>query len=147
MKNKFAIIGLFVVALIALSFSVSAWHCLDSEQVKPPKNWTSMTYGPWGDNGVLGGETWGYYNRGVVLPEGCTQTGSYQAECADICIEGTLREFYCTDRPRYTWETIIQWTDYENSNECSSNEVPEFGAIGAAIVVVGALGFLIFRKK
>ena len=30
---------------------------------------------------------------------------------------------------------------------CEGNDVPEFGLIGAALVVAGALGFIVFRKK
>lgn len=42
---------------------------------------------------------------------------------------------------------VIDEIKFVNEGNETPNEVPEFGLIGATLVIVGALGFLIFRKK
>jgi hypothetical protein len=39
------------LALIMLSFSVSAWHCTDTDKATPKP--VNNLYGTWGDNGLL----------------------------------------------------------------------------------------------
>ena len=142
-----------IIMIFALSFSVTAWHCVDTDETKPP--FINGSYGPWGDNGLLGGNSSGYLDWNVPLPDGCTGTridknGKFYYKnvvCPDSCSEFTLIEFYCDDMPGEYKSTIIKWKYYENSGECGYEEVPEFGLIGATLVIAGALGFLIFRKK
>jgi hypothetical protein len=149
--NKLTTFVVFAVTFLALSMGASAWHCEDTDQAKPAWNSTSHMYGPWGDNTALGGNTSGWLSSqsassiAPVLPTGCTGTSS-NAKCTDYCDGTTLREFYCSDRPRNPMETVIFWHDYENSKAC--NEVPEFGTIAAGLALVGAvLGFAIVRKR
>ncbi|GIU70296.1 MAG: hypothetical protein KatS3mg002_1532 [Candidatus Woesearchaeota archaeon] len=143
---------LFIIMIFALSFSVNAWHCVDTDQVKPPK--INGTYGFWGDNGLLGGTSSGYLDLNTPLPEGCTGTkvtsrGNYyykNVTCNDRCDGYTLIEYYCGDRPNHPGETVMFWNFYENSEECGY-EVPEFSALAGLVAVIGALGVFVFVRK
>jgi len=91
--NKTLLISFF--ALFVLAFSVSAWHCTDTDAKTPiPKN---NLYGTWGDNATLGGTTLGWTADGTA-PIGCTGTQGYY-NCPDHCSGTTLVEYYCGDRP------------------------------------------------
>ncbi|MGV8151316.1 MAG: hypothetical protein ACP5NV_06335 [Candidatus Woesearchaeota archaeon] len=142
-----------VLMIFALAFSVSAWHCADTDEDQPPMvNWQ---YGEWGDDGLLGGTSNGYLDKNVQLPEGCTGTkimltqGKFYYKdvvCEDRCDGTTLIEYYCDDRPRFATETIIKWDTYQDSNECGE-EVPEFGMLAAGAAVIGALAIFAFIRK
>lgn len=136
---------LVVLAMVLLSVAPAfAWHCVDTDQSRP--GWNGTGYGTWGDNNELNGTTYGWYDKGVVLPEGCEMTGPYQGSCEDVCLDFTLREFVCTDRPEYPGETVIQWIDKSNSPACGYEEVPEFGAF-AAVGVLALAGLFIYNKR
>jgi hypothetical protein len=143
---------LMVIMVFALAFSVSAWHCVDSDTSQPIK--VNGVYGPWGDDGFLGGTSTGYLDRDVPLPDGCTGTkhwsnGHYyysSVVCDDTCDGTTLIEYYCDDRPRHNGETVMFWNTYENSEECGY-EVPEFGVVAAGVAMIGALGIFLFKRK
>jgi hypothetical protein len=135
-------IGIFALVFVALSLSASAWHCTDTDQTQP--SWNGHGYGPWGDNGLLGGNTSGWLNSGP-LPQGCT--GSWDnAKCSDFCSGKTLTEFYCNDRPGHPGETIIVAHNYEQSTQCGSHEVPEFTTIGAIVLLAG-IGLFVYIKR
>jgi hypothetical protein len=94
--NKTILVSFF--ALFILAFSVSAWHCTDTDASKPKQVTTvygTVGYGIWGDNGLLNGTAAGWSADGKA-PEGCTGTqGNYK--CIDHCDGSTLVEYYCGD--------------------------------------------------
>jgi len=168
--NKTILISFF--ALFVLAFSVSAWHCTDTD-AKVPKPVHNL-YGTWGDNGFLNGTTLGWTTDGIT-PAGCSGTqGNYN--CIDHCDETTLVEYYCGDRQptnesyqdckwvghgrskhlvcetkyhmvSHTGETVIFSKLYENSDSCVP-ETPEFGTIAAGVALIGAVaGVAIVRRK
>ncbi|MEM4710896.1 MAG: hypothetical protein QXL18_03050 [Candidatus Woesearchaeota archaeon] len=144
---------IFLLMIFALAFSVSAWHCTDTDAVRPPK--VNGTYGFWGDNGLLGGTSYGYLDKNVPLPENCTGTrvnlsgGRFYYKnvvCNDRCDGYTLIEYYCGDRPGFPGETVMFWKYYENSEQCGY-EIPEFTSIGVVLAAVSVLGLLFLRRK
>jgi len=162
---------IFIVflALVMLSFSVSAWHCTDTDAKVVPTWSNTNHYGTWGDNGFLNGTTLGWGETDTA-PAGCTGTqGNYV--CPDRCDGTTLVEYYCGDRQptqvcdkwnydsnhhkttckTYTtenhWgETIIFSKEYKNSDQCIP-ETPEFGVVAGSLALVGALGIFLYRRK
>ncbi|MEM4260754.1 MAG: hypothetical protein QXG00_05950 [Candidatus Woesearchaeota archaeon] len=137
--------GVFSLVFLAFTVSASAWYCVDSDQNQPLWNRTSHRYGPWGDDGFIGGNSTGWMNTDTP-PEGCTRTGYFQAKCSDVCIGTRLREFYCSDKPNSPWHTVIFWHDYENSDQCY--QVPEFGTIAAGLGIIGSIaGVIIIRRR
>jgi len=91
--NKTLLISFFT--LFVLAFSVSAWHCTDTDATTPKP--VHNLYGTWGDNGLLNGTTLGWTADGNA-PAGCSGTqGNYV--CNDHCSGNTLVEYYCGDRP------------------------------------------------
>jgi hypothetical protein len=132
-----------LLALIILSFSVSAWHCTDTDASKPAK--VGNIYPPWGDNQLLNGTTagWGATN---TAPLGCTGTqGNYV--CKDKCDGTTLIEYSCIARVGHGSETIITFKNYENSVQCGYEEVPEFGVVAGAIALIAGLGIIAYKRK
>jgi len=131
-----------ILALLVLTFSVSAWHCTDTDQAVPkPVNYL---YGTWGDNGLLGGTTLGWTDNGNA-PAGCTGTqGNYV--CQDQCNGNTLVEYYCGDRPSNPSETVIFSKNYKDSTQCIP-QTPEFGVIAGGVALIGALGIFVFLRK
>jgi hypothetical protein len=145
-KSTILILGLFTVLIAVFATSASAWHCTDTDQSKPIQNRTTHKYGPWGNNGLLGGSALGWMASSVALPEGCTGAWN-NANCTDYCKGTDLVEFYCTDRPYVNGETVITSAVYKNSAQC--NEVPEFTSFPIATLgIAGAVvGFLFLRKR
>lgn len=146
------IIAIFMLFIISLSF-VSAWHCADTDQARPPK--VNGHFGPWGDDGLLGGTSTGFLDKNVELPDGCTGTKIINGNsfyyknvvCADKCDGTTLVEYYCDDRPGYPGETVMYWNEYADSEECGYNEVPEFGTVAAGLALIGSLGIFAFTRR
>jgi hypothetical protein len=152
-RGKMKKLLLIFVMMFALAFSVSAWHCADTDQAQPVK--INGVFGQWGDDGFLGGTSTGYLNKDVPLPDGCTGTkvllsrGHFYYKnivCQDACDGTTLVEYYCDDRPGYNGETVMFWNYYRDSDECG-NEVPEFGVVAAGIAMIGALTIFIVRRR
>ena len=147
MDKKILVLGLVLVLALAIP-SVTAWHCVDTDEAKPAWNSSSRTYGSWGDNALLGGTTSGWHEWQTNLPQGCTFTASNQASCEDVCIGATLREFVCDDRESVVGETIIEYREYTDSSECSGEEVPEFGTVATGLAILGAAaGIFLMRRK
>lgn len=149
------IIAFFILFILSLSF-VSAWHCADTDEAKPPK--VNGVFGSWGDNGLLGGTSTGYLDKNVQLPEDCTgtkiwldktQTNFYYKNvvCQDKCDGTTLIEYYCDDRPGHKGETVMYWNAYTDSTECGYEEVPEFGTVTAVIAMIGAVAIFAFTRR
>jgi len=144
-KSIFALFTAFILSIV----SVNAWHCIDSDEANPG-------YGSWGDDGLLGGITEGWlkrHNFNGDIPEGCTRTNDQNNPivCQDLCMELSLREFYCDERPNHEGETIIKFHDYDSDSEESlvcqpRNDVPEFTTVGAGLVLAGA-GLYMYRKR
>jgi len=170
--NKTVLISFF--ALFVLAFSVSAWHCTDTDANKPAP--VNGLYGTWGDNGFLNGTTQGW-SVDDKTPAGCSGTqGNYN--CVDHCDGTTLVEYYCGDRqPTRLWSQYCHWVGsgynytlicedrysnftiphtgetvifsklYEDLNSCVP-ETPEFGTIAAGVALIGAVaGVAIVRRK
>lgn len=105
-------IFIIFLALIILSFNVSAWHCSDTDAKTPTV--VHNAYGTWGDNGLLGGTTIGW-GADSTAPLGCTGTqGKYN--CVDKCDGTTLVEYYCGDRQPTT--TTYQDCHKEAYKDC-----------------------------
>jgi len=144
---------LIFVMMFALAFSVSAWHCADTDQAQPQL--VNGVFGPWGDNGLLGGTSTGFLNKDVALPDGCTgtkvlKTGYFYYKnvvCQDKCDGTTLVEYYCDDRPGVLGDEVMFWNKYDDSTECGYEEVPEFGLVAAGLAMIGALGIFAFTRK
>jgi hypothetical protein len=140
--NRLLII--FLAFMIAIS-SANAWHCIDTDIKKPAWNTVTKSFGPWGDDVALGGNTTGWLNAGVIKPEGCRGIQG-NIKCNDFCKNTTLIEFSCTDRPNFAKETIITWVSHENSEACGY-EIPEFGTIAGALAVIGAISVIMLTRK
>jgi hypothetical protein len=112
-----------------LAFSVSAWHCTDTDAVKPKLTTTvygTQGYGAWGDNGLLNGTASGWSADGKA-PVGCTGTqGNYK--CLDHCDGTTLVEYYCGDLVKNVSKTVTyQYCKNEtvtDHNNCTYKKYP-----------------------